>query len=302
MPVVPATSITQRARAKINLTLRVLGCRPDSFHELESLVAFADLADVITLIVQAPVEVLVSGPFGPSIAGENLVRVTLDRLKAAEPRLLLGRVQLEKHLPIAAGIGGGSADAAAVMRAVRLANPEFEDDFNWSRFAAQLGADVPVCFLDAPALMRGTGDELQALETLPALDVVLVNPQVPVPPDKTARVFRALAAAPLDAAHRQATFDHATVQSRAALLAFMAATGNDLTAPALAVVPEIHGVLTALSRASGVELAALSGGGPTCFAVFSDAAHAQAAAAHVRADHPTWWVMATKLSDAQQGS
>ena len=290
--------ITERARAKVNLTLKVLGRRPDGYHELESLVAFAGVADTVEFNTSEPVAVTVSGPFGPSIAGENLVRVTLGRLAQADPRLRLGAVRLNKILPIAAGIGGGSADAAAVLRAVRRANPELRFDFDWDGLATQLGADVPVCFNNAPALMRGIGDQLQPVPNLPELDVVLVNPQVPVPADKTARVFRTLAAGPLDAAHHTGNFDTATLQSRPALLAFMAATGNDLTAAALEVVPEIRIVLTALSQTSGIELAALSGGGPTCFGVFNDATGAEAAASELSRDQPTWWIVATKISRA----
>lgn len=293
----PVSLIMERARAKVNLTLRVLGRRADGFHELESLVAFADVADVVTLDTGAPVGVTVTGPFGPSIAGENLVRVTLDRLMHAEPGLRLGHVTLDKHLPIAAGIGGGSADAAAVLRAVRTANPDLADRVDWMGLAAKLGADVPVCFHNRPAIMRGIGEKLEPLDNLAPLTIVLVNPQVPVPPDKTARVFRALAAGALNPEfpeHARRTF-----ATRSDMLAFMAATGNDLTAPAVATVPEIGGVMDALSRTKGAELVALSGGGPTCFAVLADEASAEAAAARLRDDHPTWWVVATEVSGVQ---
>ena len=287
------TIITESARAKVNLTLRVLGKRADGYHELESLVAFAGVADTVTLDTATPAGVEIRGPFGPSIAGENLVRVTLDRLKAVAPFLRLGAAKLEKNLPIAAGIGGGSADAAAVLRAVRRANPEHDTDFDWAGFSEKLGADVPVCFHNRPAIMRGTGELLQPLDDLPPLSVVLVNPQVPVPTDKTARVFRALAAKPLVPLLLKQVcgpFD-----TRATLLAFMAATGNDLVKPAREVVPEIGVVIDALEACAGVELAALSGGGPTCFGVFADEASAQAAAASLRAKHPAWWVVATRV-------
>ena len=295
----PVTLITERARAKINLTLKVLGRRADGFHELESLVTFAGVADVVTLDVGAPVGVTVAGPFGPSIAGENLVRVTLDRLALTEPALRLGHISLDKRLPIAAGIGGGSADAAAVLRAVRRANPGMADRVDWLGLAAKIGADVPVCFHNGPAIMRGTGERLQPIGDLAPLAVVLVNPQVPVPADKTARVFRTLAAEPLDPAHRDGNLKSATLRSRAQLLAFMAATGNDLTKPALKVVPEIGQVLDALANCKDVELAALSGGGPTCFGVFADEASAAVAATILRANHPTWWVVATEVSGVQ---
>jgi 4-diphosphocytidyl-2-C-methyl-D-erythritol kinase len=289
--------ISERARAKVNLTLRVLGRRADGYHELESLVAFADVADAITLDLDAPVSVSVGGPFGPSIAGENLVRVTLDRLTEFAPRFRLGAVRLDKHLPVAAGIGGGSSDAAAVLRAVKRANPELADTVDWLAIAAKLGADVPVCFNNGPAMMRGTGEQLQPLDSLPPLAIVLVNPQVPVPADKTARVFRTLGAKPLD--HLTTNQVHREFETRGELLAFMTATGNDLLIPALQVVPEIGVVMDALKACDGVGLVALSGGGPTCFAVFSDEASAGAAATRLRNKHPTWWVEATALAGTQ---
>src|SRR5690606_18933100 len=145
--------ITELARAKVNLTLRVLGRRPDGYHELESLVSFADIGDTVTLTVGAAPEVTVTGAFAMDIAGGNLVEAAMQRLARAEPRLRLGAIEIEKSLPVAAGLGGGSADAAAALRAVRRANPEIADAFDWHGFAARLGADVPVCFADAPALM-----------------------------------------------------------------------------------------------------------------------------------------------------
>ncbi len=288
--------LVERARAKINLSLSIRGKRPGGYHEIESLVAFADAADVITVDIGAPVGVSVGGPFGPSLAGENLVRVTLDKLKRAEPDLRLGAVTLEKNLPIAAGIGGGSADAAAVMRAVRQANPDFADRIDWMELAASIGADVPVCYHNGAAIMRGVGDKLQPLDQLPPLDVVLVNPQVPVPADKTARVFRALNAGPVDRARSETTTLSACLTTRTAVLEYMRATGNGLLGPARSLMPEIGTVMDALQALDGAELIALSGGGPTCFAVFKDAPSAERGAADLRAKHPAWWIVATRVS------
>ena len=286
------TLFSERARAKINLTLKVLGKRGDGFHELESFVAFASIADEITLDTEAAFAVDTGGPFGASIAGENLVRVTLDRLAISQPRLQTGSLKLVKNLPIAAGIGGGSSDAAAVLRAIRRANPDIP--FDCMAFAAMLGADVPVCFYDAPAMMRGVGEKLDPIGgKLPPLYAILANPMLPVPEDKTARVFRALAASKLVEELRDAL--HQTFAKRDALLAFMAETGNDLTLAAVKVVPEIAGVLAALAQCAGAEYVAMSGSGPTCFAIFPDQVTANAAAAAVRSAHPAWWVVPTKL-------
>ena len=148
-------SIVECARAKINLTLSVVGRRSDGYHELRSLVVFADIGDTVTLTLGAPPEVSVTGPFSADIAGRNLVAETLTRLAQAEPRFELGAVTIEKNLPVAAGLGGGSADAAAALRAIRRANPAISDTFDWIGFAAGLGSDVPVCLVNQPSLMWG---------------------------------------------------------------------------------------------------------------------------------------------------
>jgi 4-diphosphocytidyl-2-C-methyl-D-erythritol kinase len=175
-----AELIQEHARAKVNLTLEVLGRRPDGYHELASLVAFADVGDVITLVpggaaggplVGGPPHqahgVTVSGPFAGALtnalAGPNLIATTLQRLREACPGLRLGTVHLEKRLPVAAGIGGGSADAAAVLRAVQRANPTLAAAVPWDDIAASLGADVPVCVAQRTTWMTGTGDLLSPL-------------------------------------------------------------------------------------------------------------------------------------------
>lgn len=290
-----AAAVVEAARPKVNLTLRVLGRRPhDGYHALESLVAFArEPADIVTFEPGAPVEVQVNGPGASAILGENLLAATLRRLTAAEPRLVLGRATLEKHLPVAAGIGGGSADAAALIRAVRRANPDYAASVPWLDIAESLGADVPVCVPGRPALMWGIGERMAPVE-LPELPAVIVNPMVPVPADKTAQVFRKLgagklAAEPLDAAVPGA------FRSIADVVEYMHAHGNDLTRPAREVVPAIDAVLAAIDVEPGCLVAQLSGGGPTCFGVFESDAVATCAAARIRDRQPGWWVVATGL-------
>jgi 4-diphosphocytidyl-2-C-methyl-D-erythritol kinase len=287
--------ITEAARAKVNLTLKVHGKRADGYHELESLVAFADASDLITLDLNAAPDVAVSGPFGPSIAGENLIRVVLDKLSVRAPQLRLGKVTLEKRLPIAAGVGGGSADAGALLRAIRVANPDLEQTVDWLIVAAEIGADVPVCFHNRATVMRGLGEMLEDVSDLPALDIVLVNPQVPVAANKTALVFRALAAEPLVTGWQPKSV-RMTFPTRQALLQFMTATGNDLMMPAAMVVPEIQRVREALAATAGAEYVALSGGGPTCFAVYPNGAAAEQAQQTLSARNPSWWVTATRVT------
>ena len=290
--------IVERAPPKVNLTLRVLGRRTggphNGYHELDSLVAFAqDLADIITLTPGQNQRVTTTGPFSGSIAGENLISVTLARIAEAAPHLTLGTVNLEKHLPIAAGIGGGSADAAAVIRAVQRANPAAGAAIEWTDIAACLGADVPVCLAPRAQRMTGIGERLTAIPALPKLAAVLVNPQVPVPADKTAQVFGKLAAPPLATAPGEVSPNQ--FPSRAALLAHMRITGNGLLPPARAVVPAIDDVLAALAASRSCELAQLSGGGPTCFGIFPDMHAAHTAAATLSQTHPTWWIRASQL-------
>ncbi len=280
------------APAKINLTLKVLGKRPDGYHELESLVAFADAGDYVTLDVSKPVGVTMSGPFAASIAGENLLSVTLRRLSEAESRLRLGAVHLEKNLPVAAGIGGGSADAAAVIRAVQRANPEFLSKVDWLSVARSIGADVPVCLESRAAWMTGIGEQVSALSGLPPLNAVLVNPLVPMPPDKTARVFRGLGAAPL-APLEPRSQPPGPFANAAELRAFVKERGNGLQASACQVAPVIADILRALGVTKGCEWAAVSGGGPTCFGVFSSAQ--RDAADELQRARPGWWVRAVEL-------
>lgn len=288
--------VRERARAKVNLTLAVHGRRTDGYHELVSLVAFAGAGDAISLDTDAPTALTVSGPFAPAIEGPNLVEKAMSAVMDMVPGLAIGHVTLEKHLPVASGVGGGSSDAAAVLRAIRSAYPDETAAVDWTLITTRLGADVPVCFADRATWMTGTGADLQALATpLLPLDAVLVNPSEAVPPDKTARVFRALAAPPLTASSNAPSIALPPVPDRAALLAMMLRMGNDLETPATAVIPEIDQVLSALEACPGAMLARLSGAGPTCFAIFDDAATARSAAATLQAAHPSWWVVPTVL-------
>lgn len=288
--------ITEKARAKVNLTLQVIGRREDGYHEIASLVAFAaEPSDRVTLLPGPGRDVRVIGAFGPSIAGENLVSVTLQRLFEREPRLQFGCVELEKVLPVAAGIGGGSADAAGVLRAVRQANPELADHIDWKGVALLLGADVPVCLRSTASFMTGIGEVISHVPGgLPELHCVLVNPRVRVPDDKTAQVFRRLEALPLYAGYVRPEAPGPFFDADS-LTAYMASWGNDMTEAAVEVVPVIADVLAALDESEGCRLAALSGAGPTCFAIYPTEAAAREAEREITSDKPDWWVKATTL-------
>lgn len=229
----PMTPIAERARAKINLTLRVLGRRVDGYHALESLIVFADVGDNVLFEPGPETGVEVTGPCASAIAGSNLVDTALQRLSAADPALTLGRVLVEKRLPIAAGIGGGSADAAAVLRAVRRINPT--SSINWSQLAASLGADVSVCLQDRASLVWGVGEHVEPVVALPRLCAVLVCPQSAAPFGKTRSVFARLSVPAAGVEPSPAPLP--AFPDAQALMAYMRSVGNDMRAAAHAVLP-----------------------------------------------------------------
>ena len=219
------------ARAKLNLALKVLGRRPDGYHEIESLVAFAEIGDRVAFTPGHECRVATSGPFAGDIDGPNLLDRALTLLREHDAKLRLGTVLLEKNLPVAAGLGGGSADAAALLRAVRRANPERAGAVAWHALAARLGADVPVCLAGTPALISGIGDKVEPLGaacSLPAMAAVLVNPRLPLP---TAQVYQALAAGPASVAGRASALPR-PFSDLDDLVDAMRGHGNDLERPA----------------------------------------------------------------------
>jgi 4-diphosphocytidyl-2-C-methyl-D-erythritol kinase len=286
---VAATARAEKAPAKVNLTLRVLGRRADGYHDIESLVAFAGVGDVLTFTPAAALTLAVSGPTAPA-AGEvadNLVLKAARVLAGQVGGLALGRFALSKRLPVAAGLGGGSADAAAALRLLARANQIALDDPRLMQAARATGADVPVCLDPRARLMRGIGDVLSAPLDLPSLPALLVNPGVAV---ATREVFAALNLAPV-----VRTGPAAAPAGTAALLAEIAAGRNDLEAPAIELAPAIAEVLAVLRKLPGCRLARMSGSGATCFGLFESSAAARTAARTLRAGYPSWWVRATVL-------
>jgi 4-diphosphocytidyl-2-C-methyl-D-erythritol kinase len=281
--------VRELAHAKVNLTLQVLGRRDDGYHELESLVTFANLHDVVMLEPGAGGGVTVTGPFASYIGGENLLVRAMTLLRSAGAGLQLGSVRLVKNLPVAAGLGGGSADAAALLRAVRQVNANRASSVAWVDVAAQLGADVPVCLGARPTLVSGIGEGLEPA-SLPAVSAVLVNPRVPL---ATADVFKALGAAPAAPTQRKpAGLELSRLDD---LVGYMRARGNDLERPAMTLVPAIRDVKAALEAEPECRYAAMSGSGPTCFGIFADQGKAADAARRIAGIHAGWWVGATVL-------
>lgn len=287
--------IAELAAAKVNLTLEVLGRRVDGMHELQSLVVFArDIGDLVTLDVGAPPGLTVTGPFAGAIVGENLIARALQRLAEVGAGLRLGRVVLDKRLPVAAGIGGGSADAGALLRAVKRANPATAARVDWTTLAAALGADVPVCLAGSASLVSGAGEAVRPVAITSPLAVVLVNPMVPVPADKTRQVFQALGLA-RDGRLAAPGVVPGRLDGTREIVALMARTGNGLTEAASRVVPAIGAVLAALEATEGCRIARLSGAGPTCLGVFDQREAAASAARLLSARHAKWWVRSTLL-------
>ncbi|HEU0158856.1 MAG TPA: 4-(cytidine 5'-diphospho)-2-C-methyl-D-erythritol kinase [Hyphomicrobiaceae bacterium] len=285
--------VWQLARAKVNLTLKVLGRRSDGYHELESLVTFAAVADRLSLVPGEPTHLVASGPYADAIEAPNILERALDLLRQQGVDLR-GAIALEKNLPVAAGLGGGSADAAALLRLARALHAERLEEPLWREVARRLGADVSVCLADRPALIRGIGDEVDPLppgaEPLPA---VLANPGVRL---ATPRVFAALDAPPVDRTSAR-DLPPAPLRCRQALFDHMGAVGNDLERPAAALEPVIATLKAALLARPGCRAAAMSGSGPTCFGIFASEDDAAAAALALRSRWPRWWIVATNLDD-----
>jgi 4-diphosphocytidyl-2-C-methyl-D-erythritol kinase len=288
---VPA-ALTESAPAKINLTLRVSGRRADGYHDLESLVIFADLCDRLTLQPGPDTALDVAGSFaGASGAvSDNLVLKVFAALHQSVDGLKGGRFQLEKNIPVAAGIGGGSADAAAALRLLARLNGIALDDARLMVAALKVGADVPVCFSSRACVMTGIGERLSPPLDLPTLPALLVNPGVPV---ATRDVFAKFTDTP-GASRRLGVVP----KDAAALVEFLRDHGNDLTDAAVACAPVVADVLGALSVLPGALLARMSGSGSTCFALFATAREAEAAARQLAVAHASWWVRAVRLGAA----
>lgn len=271
----------ETAHAKVNLYLHVTGRRADGYHLLDSLAVFPAVADRLSATLAEDLTLTVEGPFAAALAGEqdNLVLRAAARLAEAHGLRAGARLVLHKLLPIASGIGGGSADAAAALRLLaRLWNVPIPDGL-----ALALGADVPVCLAQAPTRMQGVGEILAPAPRLPSFGIVLANPGLAVP---TPAVFRQRAAT--GAGFTPPATLPESWPDAAAMAAGLAHTTNDLAEAAIALCPAIADVLAALARLPGCRLARMSGSGATCFALFDTPATATQAA--TRLARPGWWI------------
>jgi 4-diphosphocytidyl-2-C-methyl-D-erythritol kinase len=282
--------LSEPAPAKINLYLHVLGRRDDGYHRLDSLVVFAGVHDTLSARVADSIRLDISGPFAPALEGaddDNLMVQAARGLAEIAGRAAGVHLRLVKRLPVAAGIGGGSADAAAALRLLcRLwkVTPEPE---NLEALALSLGADVPVC-LDGRALfVGGIGEELCPSPCLPSVWLVLVNPGVPLATGGVFSARRGPGSVP-------GRFEEPPADA-AALSALLSERSNDLEAPALELEPVVGQTLDALAALPGCRLARMSGSGATCFGLFADQRAARNGVAAIAAANPRWWSVAAPL-------
>lgn len=281
--------VAVEAPAKINLYLHVVGRRADGYHLLDSLAVFAGIGDTIEA---APAEMLtlsIDGPFARELGNgeDNLVLRAAHALAAASGRSAAARIRLTKRLPVASGIGGGSADAAATLHALaRLWRLDFEPAA-LAAIGLALGADVPVCVYGRNAFFAGIGEVVSPAPALPPVWLVLANPGIALP---TPQVFKA----------RSGRFSgsgrfEAVPADAAELAAVLKLRGNDLTEAAVHLAPVIGTVLAELEALPGALLTRMSGSGATCFALFAEQAAAETAAERLRTRQPGWWVVAAPL-------
>lgn len=281
MPTSKTIKVT--AHAKANLTLHVVGQRANGYHELQSLVCLTEFGDQIYLSPAADFTFQVTGPYsaGIPVDDSNLVVQAANFMAQKHSRSLDCKIVLEKNLPMASGIGGGSSDAAAVMKALSkywsVPLPNVDE-------LMAIGADIPVCMTTGLTLMEGAGEKVMHLSTAPNWGVLLINPNVGV---STPAVFNALSTKNNPPMHE--------VAENCVDVAWLCDQRNDLEPPAMAMVPEVAAVINALSAIPLCQVARMSGSGATCFGLFASIMDANAAAESLQRTHPNWWVVSTKL-------
>lgn len=291
---ISAAPIYAAAPAKLNLYLHVVGRRPDGYHRLDSLVTFTTLHDTVWARSAERLTLSVAGPFASALAGrdDNLVLHAAERLADRCGLVPRAEIGLIKRLPVAAGLGGGSADAAATLRVLTALWQVDVNEADLRALGLGLGADVPVCLEARPAYVGGIGEEIAPAPTLAPAGVVLANPMRPL---STRRVFSNLRGA-FSRAARIGDAEGDPAATPAALAAVLERRHNDLSAAAIGIAPEVEEVLGALSSSPGCLLARMSGSGATCFGLYEGLEAARAAAGPLAAARPGWWVKATALA------
>ncbi|WP_308912014.1 4-(cytidine 5'-diphospho)-2-C-methyl-D-erythritol kinase [Pseudokordiimonas caeni] len=284
-----APALTVTAPAKVNLFLEITGRRADGYHLLDSLFVFTKAGDMLTFAPADDLTLAIDGPFAGALTGavdDNLV-LRAARLLAAEAHVeAKAAIRLTKNLPVAAGIGGGSADAAGALKGLNELWGAGLDEAALARLGIQLGADVPACLAGRPILVRGVGEDFTPVTYEGPKGILLVNPGLPL---ETPPVFRAYREA-------QVAFDAETAAAPVYGLEAIRARRNSLNGSAIAVLPVVDDVLKELEALDGVRLARMSGSGATCFALFDSEVEAEAAARTFAARQPGWWLMADRIA------
>ena len=293
-----ARSVSVLAPAKINLFLHVGDKRSDNYHALESLVVFAEIGDRLEFAPAEDIALTLSGPFAAQTpkGGENLVLKAARALHEAAPQVPGVAITMEKTLPVAAGIGGGSADAAAALRGLNLFWGTNLPESKLLEIAAGLGSDVPACLLSRPCWMEGRGERVARTPALPSIATILVNPGVEL---STKDVFGALNARTGTGAIVPPSSNLQTLWD---VVAYLEDAENDLEAPACRLRPVIDEVLDALNEEPGCVLSQMSGSGATCFGLFDGKQFALGAAERIAQEHPHWWVRATRIAGPDIGA
>jgi 4-diphosphocytidyl-2-C-methyl-D-erythritol kinase len=278
------------ARAKVNLYLHVTGKRADGYHLLDSLIVFAETGDEIAVTAASDLTLTIDGPFGTGLdAGpSNLVLRAAEALRNLAGIAQGAAIRLTKNLPIASGIGGGSADAATTLLALIDLWQLKPDRAALYKLAEKLGADVPVCLDGHPSFVGGIGEDIQPAGQLPSAHLLLVNPLVETPTPAVFKARRGDFTPP-------ARWDQPPMSAQG-LAIFLASRKNDLTAPAIIVAPVVADVLSAIAATKDCLLSRLSGSGATCFGIFADAAAAEAARQQIKTRYPGWWAVPAKIA------
>ncbi len=277
----------QKARAKINLTLEVLGKRNDGYHELRSLVAFTDFGDDLSFQPGEDFSLTIDGQFASDLQGDNLIEKAAIYCLQRFDGISTGHFHLRKNLPVASGIGGGSADAAAALHLL-IQNSNLDISMlDFPEIAVVLGADIPVCLKQKPVLMTGIGENLLPVDNFPALAAVLINPLAPV---STGTIFKKLNASPVCSDFQSSKSDKLSFSDLDEVLDYMSDHQNDLQSIAAGLEPAIGNILSLLEIQNGCQIARMSGSGATCFGVFKNLNQAQSAASNIKKQYPDWWV------------
>jgi 4-diphosphocytidyl-2-C-methyl-D-erythritol kinase len=290
-------SLQTKAFAKVNLTLRVLRQRPDGYHEIVSLVAFADIGDELTLVPGAKLDLHIGGPKASAFSevSGNLILIAARELGKHVSELKGGRFELTKHLPVGAGLGGGSSDAAAALRLLAELNGLPLNDPRILAAAKETGADVTVCLEQKARVMSGIGEKLSPPLDLPELPCVILFPEVSLQTREVFEAFDELGVPSLSGKHGDHPADGAIPLERENFFAFLNSQTNDLVRATHQITPLVNAAEEELARTAGVKLVRMSGSGPSVFALYDTMAQADQAAATIRAKKGNWWVSATML-------